>query len=135
MLAFDAPNREVCTIARGNTTTPLQALVTLNDVQFVEAARVFAARILAQGGQDDEQRLAWAFLEATSRPIGDDEGAVLQRTLRRALQHFAEHPGSAEALLSVGEFPLPENYRSAELAAWTELASLLLNLSESLTRS
>ena len=76
MVAFDAPNREICTIARASTTTPLQALVTLNDTQFVEAARALAGRILGNAG-DDAARLRWAFLEVLSRTPSDQEVGIL----------------------------------------------------------
>ena len=79
MAAFDAPNREVCTVARGNTNTPLQALVMLNDPQFVEAARAFAERMLHRAG-DDAAKLRWAFLEAVSR---QPNPAELARSARR----------------------------------------------------
>ena len=82
MVAFDAPNREICTIARPSTTTPLQALVLLNDTQFVEAARAFAERTLKQPG-DDPARLRWAFEECVSRPPTDAEFAVLLKSLAR----------------------------------------------------
>ena len=82
MVAFDAPNREICTVARPSTTTPLQALVLLNDVQFVEAARAFAERMLKQPG-DDAARLRWAFEECISRPPTDAELAVLTKALTR----------------------------------------------------
>jgi hypothetical protein len=82
MMAFDAPNREVCTVARGNTTTPLQALVTLNDPQFVEASRALAERVLAQKG-DDATRLRWAFSECVSRPPQEKELAVILVALKR----------------------------------------------------
>ena len=72
MAAFDAPNRETCVVARPTTTTPLQALVLLNDVQFVEAARAFAERIVSHAG-DDAARLRWAFEECVSRPPTDAE--------------------------------------------------------------
>ena len=75
MVAFDAPNREVCTVARGNTNTPLQALVLLNDVQFIEAARVLAERLLA-AAPDDDARVRHAFLATLSRPPADAEAAV-----------------------------------------------------------
>lgn len=137
MVAFDAPNREVCTISRGNTTTPLQALVTLNDVQFVEASRAFAARILGEAkasAADDDFRLSWAFLEATSRPISDKELEVLRRTLARERQRYAKNVEAAREYLSVGESPLPESSPVDELAAWSQVSAVLLNLSESVSR-
>ena len=131
MMAFDAPNREVCTVTRGNTTTPLQALVTLNDVQFAEAARVLAARILARSG-DDEARLRWAFREVVSREPGERELAVARRTLARERQRYVADPARATAALQVGEAPaaaLP----APEQAAWMQVGVLLLNLSETVT--
>jgi hypothetical protein len=131
MVAFDAPNREVCTVTRGNTTTPLQALVTLNDVQFAEAARVLAARILGQPG-DDEARLRWAFREVVSREPGERELAVARRTLARERQRYVADPARATAALQVGEAPaaaLP----APEQAAWMQVGVLLLNLSETVT--
>ena len=133
MTAFDAPNREVCVVARGNTTTPLQALVTLNDTQFVEAARVFAQRILAQPG-DDSARLKWAFTETTSRPPTAPELKVISGTLTRERTHYAKNAPAAQALLAHGEFPRPD-VPAAEHAAWTKVATLLLNLSEAITRN
>ncbi len=134
MTAFDAPNREVCTVARGNTTTPLQALVTLNDPQFVEAARAFAQRALHQKG-DDAGKLRWAFTEATSREPKPAELAVLESALTRERSRFSSKPGQAEEILSVGESPRDETLPAAEHAAWMQIASLLLNLSESVTRN
>jgi hypothetical protein len=134
MTAFDAPNREVCTVARGNTTTPLQALVLLNDTQFVEAARVFAERILAQPGNDGA-RLRWAFTETTARPPSSAEFAVLERSLARERPRYANDAVSARALLAIGEAPRDERIPAAEHAAWTQVATLLLNLSETITRN
>ncbi len=137
MVAFDAPNREVCTVSRANTTTPLQALVTLNDVQFVEASRAFATRILYEAKpipSGDDQRIEWAFLEATSRPISSKELAVLRRTLNRERQRYVNNVDAAREYLSVGESPLPESVPVGELAAWSQLSAVLLNLSESVSR-
>ena len=134
MAAFDAPNREVCTVARGNTNTPLQALVALNDPQFVEAARVLAERVLSQPG-DDAARLRWAFSATLSRPPQAVEFRVIAAALRRELQHYAQDPSAALALLSVGESPRNESLRPVDHAAWTQVASLLFNLSETITRN
>jgi hypothetical protein len=134
MMAFDAPNREVCTISRSNTTTPLQALVTLNDPQFVEAARAFAQRIL-QRATDDAARLHWAFQEATSRAPEPAEVDVLKSALARERERFRGNPERAAEVLSVGESPRDPAIQPAEHAAWMQLASLLLNLSEVVTRN
>ena len=134
MMAFDAPNREVCTVARSNTTTPLQALVTLNDPQFVEAARAFAERVLATKG-DDATRLRWAFAECVSRPPKDKELAVILAALQRERANYAKNGPAARALLSVGESPRDEQLPAAEHAAWMQIASTLFNLSETITRN
>ncbi len=134
MLAFDAPNREVCTVARSNTVTPLQALVTLNDPQFVEAARAFAQKILARPG-DDTARLRDAVVTCLSRPPREAELAVLAAALGRERTRYTKDPAAARALLAVGESPRDESLPPAEHAAWTQVASLLLNLSETVTRN
>jgi hypothetical protein len=134
MLAFDAPNREVCTVERANTTTPLQALVTLNDPQFVEASRAFAGRILA-GPAGDEARLRWAFREVTSRTPQPAERAVLERALQRERRRYAADEPAARRYLSVGESPRNEALPPAEHAAWAQVSALLLNLSEAITRN
>jgi len=148
MMAFDAPNREVCTVARGNTTTPLQALVTLNDPQFVEAARAFAERMLARGasaqdgekerggeGEKDRARLVWGFSECLSRLPRESELAVITAALKRERINYAKNEPAARALLSVGESPRNEKLLTVEHAAWTQVASTLFNLSETITRN
>jgi hypothetical protein len=134
MAAFDAPNREVCTITRSNTSTPLQALVLLNDPQFVEAARAFAERILHQPG-DDTVRLRWAFSEALSRAPKPAELNVLKAALARERQRYVAHPQTAASALQTGESPRDERLPATEHAAWMQLSSLILNLSESVTRN
>jgi hypothetical protein len=135
MVAFDAPNRETCVVARASTTTPLQALVLLNDVQYVEAARAFAERILAQNTDDETARLRWAFEECVSRPPTDDELAVLTNTLFRERTRYAANPALAEELLNNGESPRNQRIPAPEHAAWSQVAALLLNLSETVTRN
>lgn len=141
MTAFDATNREVCTIARGNTTTPLQALVTLNDPQFVEASRAFATRILTRSfaGESshdrDEQRMAWAFRETTSRNAKPAEMAVLLTRLQRERDYYTANPSQATQFLQVGESPCDASLDKLELAAWSQVTTLLLNLSETITRN
>ena len=131
---FDAPNRETCTFERASTNTPLQALVLLNDVQFVEAARGFAQRILQRPG-DDAARLAWAFTEATARRPEAREADVLARALARERAHYARDAGAAAELLAQGESLRDESLSAVEHAAWTRVAALLLNLSETVTKN
>jgi hypothetical protein len=134
MAAFDAPNREVCTVARGNTNTPLQALVLLNDTQWVEAARMFAERILAQKG-NDAARLRWAFAEGLARVPSEKELAVLAGTLQRERARYAKNETAARAFLAAGEAPRDARLPVAEHAAWAQVAVLVLNLSETVTRN
>lgn len=134
LAAFDAPNRETCVVQRPSTTTPLQALVTLNDVQFVEAARALAERMIKHGEEDGE-RLRWAFLECVSRPPSAEELQVLTAALARERKRYADDPEAARRFLSVGESPRDESLAVDEHAAWSQVALLLLNLSESMTRN
>ena len=131
---FDAANRLVCDVRPRRTNTPLHALTTLNDEAYVEAARLFAERMMTEGGDSPEDRLGWAFRLATSRRPNTAELAVLQRALERAKRRFESDEEAAEQLLSVGEKPRNEKLPAGELAAYTSIANLLLNVDEVLTR-
>jgi hypothetical protein len=134
MLLFDAPSREYCVVRRPRTNTPLQALALLNDPQFVEAARAFAQRILTEGGNAAEDRLAYAFRLATARPPKADELKLLSEILSRQREEFRKDKGAAEKLLGVGQFKAGPACSADELAAWTTIASMLLNLDETVTK-
>ncbi len=131
---FDAPTRETCTLRRSRTNTPLQALALLNDVQFVEAARVFAERILREGGASDEERLGFAFVAATARRPAPEEADVLRRILAGARGEYAQDEAAALVLLQTGEHARDEALDPREVAAWTHVATTLLNLDETVTK-
>ncbi len=134
MAAFDAPNRETCVVARPTTNTPLQALVMLNDVQFVEAARVFGQRILHREGSD-HARIKWAVMEALSRPATELEFQVLEKALQRERLYYGNHEAAAHELLSMGESVRDPELSMVEHAAWTQIAGTIFNLSEFVTRN
>ena len=134
LVTFDAPDREVCTVRRSRTNTPLQALVLMNDPTYVEASRKFAERIMKQE-KTAETRLALAWRLATARPPGDREVAILKRTLDKQLATFQQNPKAADALLRVGESPRDETLSTAELAAYSIVASVILNLDEVVTKN
>ncbi len=134
MLIFDAPSRESCSVRRPRTNTPLQALALMNDVQFVEAARRLAQRTLLQPAADDDGRLRWAFTVCTSRPPQRDELSVLQNLLARQRLRFAQDSAAAEKLVATGEAPRDGSLNVSELAAWTVVMNLLLNMDETITK-
>lgn len=134
MQIFDAPTREKCTVKRARTNTPLQALVTLNDTQFVEAARNFAERILENESKDDSNRLRNGFRRVTARFPKEQELNVLLDLLGKARQTYQADQDAAAALLAVGESKRNEAFQADEHAAWTLVASTILNLDEALTR-
>jgi mono/diheme cytochrome c family protein len=131
---FDAPEREVCVVRRSTSNTPLQSLVLMNDTTYVEAARKFAERILLEGGATDDARLTWAAEEVLARAPTPPERAELRRLLQRQLARYRADAAAAERLLQVGESPRNPSLNTAELAAWSNLASVLLNLDEAITR-
>jgi hypothetical protein len=135
MLLFDAPTREYCVVRRPRTNTPLQALALMNDLQFVEASRAFAQRILLEGGKGANDRLVYAFRLATSRKPGADEIKVLKEVLDRELADFGKDKEAAGKLLGVGSFKASESLDASELAAWMTIASMILNLDETVTKS
>jgi hypothetical protein len=134
LTAFDAPNREVCVVNRPVTTTPLQALVLLNDVQFLEASRALAQRMLQQPG-DERAKLSWAMWETVGRPVTAAELQVLAAALERERARYQGDPELALAYLGNGESPRDTSLPVAEHAAWSIVAGLLLNLSEFITRN
>jgi hypothetical protein len=134
MATFDAPNREVCTVRRGRTNTPLQALVTLNDPVYVEAAQALARKIVADGGTDAPERARYAFRVCLSRPPQDAELARLVRLYEQALERLRPHPDQARKLAADPLGPPPEGRDVAELAAWTVVGNVLLNLDEALMK-
>ena len=135
LLAFDAPSREECTAERVRSNIPQQALALLNDPTYVEAARAFAGRVLRECDGDSNQRIVWAWREATSRAPDPDEVAILRDVLDKHLAQFHADEKAAEALLKIGFASAPPDVAAAELAAWTSIARILLNLHETITRS
>jgi hypothetical protein len=131
---FDAPTRESCTVDRPRTNTPLQALVTLNDPVFVEAARAFGQRILAQGGASVPEKLTFAFRSCAARSPSDKELSVLRRIYNRELEKYNADRPAATALVKNGAALRHERLDVAELAAWTAVGNVLLNLDETITR-
>jgi hypothetical protein len=132
--AFDAPSREECTALRAQSNTPLASLVLLNDPTFIEAARIFAERILREGGATTDGRIAFAWREALSRPPHDFEVAAMNRLLDEETNRYRSEPAAAEKLMNVGLAPPPED-ALIETAAWTSVTRTILNLSEVLTRN
>jgi Protein of unknown function (DUF1553)/Protein of unknown function (DUF1549)/Planctomycete cytochrome C len=134
LITLDAPDRETCTVRRSRTNTPLQALVLMNDPTYVEAARKLAERALAQGGPTADERIAFIFRLVTARKPNADEVSVLRRVLDRQLARYRSDPAAAGKLLGVGESPRDARYDVAETAAWTIVATTILNLDEAVTR-
>jgi hypothetical protein len=134
LLAFDAPTREECTAERPRSNTPQQALVLLNDPTYVEAARAFGEKILRQGGNDVESRLHYAFRHALGRKAAPGEVKVLAPLFQKHLQQYQADPKAAQALLHVGYQPTSADLPAPELAAWTSVARVILNLHETITR-
>ncbi len=130
MLTFDAPSREVCTAKRDTTTTPLQALVLLNDPQFLEAARVLAQRSWLEAAPDDPSRLARVFRRVMGRDASAPESAVMAQLLSQQRVLFAANPESARQFLKVGEIPADPAIPAPELAAATVVVSTLMNHDE-----
>ncbi len=131
---FDAPKREVCVARRLRTNTPLAAFAGLNDRTYVEAARVFAQRILKEGGMGLDQRLDFAFRAALARPPSPKDRLVLGRIYRVTLALYSADRAAAEKLAAVGEAPRPADLDLGELAAWTCVCNTILNLDETLTK-
>ncbi len=134
MEIMNAPNREFCTVRRERTNTPLQALVTLNDPQMVEAARQLAQNAIAKGGSDFNARLDYITLRLIARPMREDERKVVQDSLADLTRHFQANVKDAQQLNAVGEARPMETMDPATLAAWTMLTNQLMNLDEVLTR-
>lgn len=134
MHVFDATAREACTVRETRTNTPLQALNLMNDVTYVEAARLLAERMLTEGGASPAQRLAWGFRLLTARWPGQGERQILLDNLNAQLAYFQANPPAAAHLLAQGEWRNAAVWPAPELAAYAATASLLLNLDEVITK-
>ena len=134
MAIFDAPDRETCQVRRARTNTPLQALVLLNDVQFVEAARRFAEQVMTHGGDSIESRIAFVYRSVLAREPSAKELQIVGTLFNEHLAEFNESPEAATELLAIGESGRNEALESEELAAWTMIVHLVFNLSETVTK-
>ncbi len=134
LATFDAPSRETCTVRRARTNTPLQALVLMNDKQFVEAARKMAERLFREGGDSFDSRAAYGFRLATGRVPTAAESAVLKRVYEVQRKMFDADKAAAEQLLGYGDAKRDPACDAADLAAYTMVANLILNLDETVTK-
>jgi hypothetical protein len=133
MLCFDSPTRETCTVQRQRANTPLQALVLLNDPTYVEAARALAARTVRKA-TDPAARIQYAFRRVLSRDPRADEVDPLLRLVAQLRQEYRANPEAALQLLAVGESPRARDLDPGELAAWTAMCRVLLNLDETINK-
>jgi uncharacterized protein DUF1553/uncharacterized protein DUF1549/concanavalin A-like lectin/glucanase superfamily protein/cytochrome c len=134
MQVFNASSREYCTVREARTNTPLQALNLMNDVTYIEAARMLAERMMIEGGSEAADRVAWAFRLATSRWPDEKEKRLLLENHHSQFEYFRGNPGEAEKLLAVGEKRNSPKFDTVELAAYAATASLILNLDEVITK-
>jgi hypothetical protein len=131
---LNAPSREVCTVRRERTNTPLQALVTLNDPQFVEAARHLAQRALLEADGEDTDRIDFIARQLLARPFRAEELAVVRGTLTDLLLYYRSQPDDARKLIAVGESRPDPGLDASLLAAWTMVVNQLMNLDEVLNK-
>jgi hypothetical protein len=134
MAAFDAPSREQCTVRRIHTSTPIQAFVTLNDPVYVEAAQALARRIAKEGGTTAEERAKWALNLCLARPASAEQVKHVVELYARELEHYRKDNTAAIAMATDPLGPLPEAIDAAEMAAWTVVSNVLLNLDGVLTK-
>ena len=134
MLLFDSPTREICTVKRSRTNTPLQALAMLNEITFVEAARALAEKMLKEGGTTPAQRITWAFKRVTSRSPSAKDLQILTNGLAKRMASFKADPEGAKQLMGFGERKPDAKLDVPELAAYSMTANVLLNLDEVVTR-
>jgi len=135
MIIFDAADRSLCSVKRQSTNTPLQALVLLNDRQFVEASRALAERMIIEGGSKPEERIVYGFKWATSRKPDLEEQDVLVALLEGEMDEFKTYPERAKAFLQVGDFENTDKIDAETLASYAVVANTILNLSESLQKN
>jgi len=135
MITFDAPSREQCRARRERTNTPLQALLTMNDPQYFEAARQLGYRMIQEGGAGDNERLQYGFRLATARIPTEKERAILADTLAAERAHYQANIDASKSAIAVGESPVSKDVSPTELAAFTMVANLLLNLDEVVTKN
>jgi hypothetical protein len=133
MINFDSPSRETCTVLETRTNTPLQALDLMNDVAFVEASRKLAERLLREGGADPGERIDYLYRLVLGRPVEPAEKQIVLETLRRFESRYGSDQDAAKTFLSQGDSPMAK-LDARELAAYTAVASLILNLDETITR-
>lgn len=135
MVAFDAPSREECTVERARSNTPQQALVLLNDPTYVEAARTFAEQVLRHGGADFSGRVDWAYRRALSRDAVEQEREALHTVYARHLEEYRKDQDAAQNLVANGLRSVSEDLDMTEIAAWTSVTRIILNLHETVTRN
>ena len=137
MMNFDSAGREACIVRETRTNTPLQALNLMNDVTYVEASRMLAERMLTEGGSSVDERIAFAFRLAAARRPNDQEAKILRDAFHHHLDIYSTDSEAAAALLSLGEYrrdESDESFDASELAAYASVASLILNLDETITK-
>jgi Protein of unknown function (DUF1553)/Protein of unknown function (DUF1549)/Planctomycete cytochrome C len=134
MTTFDAPSREACQVRRERTNTPLQALLMMNEPQFIEAARGLAERTLREGGATADDRLAYMFRLATSRSPDAQDLAELRSAVNDLTAHYSKQPEAAKQLITTGETRPDARFNASELAAWTMIGNVILNLDEVITK-
>jgi hypothetical protein len=134
LATFDAPSREICTVRRLRTNTPLQAFVLLNDPVYVEAAQALARRIVREGGQTAVERTQFALRLCQVRPPREDQIEQLAGLFQKALEHFRSDSASAQQLATDLLGPLPAGWDAVELAAWTVIANVVLNMDSVLVK-
>ena len=131
---FDAPEREFCTVRRSRTNTPLQALLLLNGPQFVESARHLGQRMMKQGGHTTAERITYGFRLITARLPTDAELSLLRDAYAIALKRCSANEQETSKLLNVGESTYDPELDDAQLAAFSSVARLLMNLNEAITK-
>jgi hypothetical protein len=134
LLAFDAPSREECTVERVNSNTPMQALALLNDPTYVEAARTLAEQVVRKGGASVKDRINWTYLRTLDRKPSSEEFKLLYDLYQKQIDRYTHNPDNAAKLISTGEHPVPKDLNPSEVAAWTSISRVVLNLHETITR-
>jgi Protein of unknown function (DUF1553)/Protein of unknown function (DUF1549)/Concanavalin A-like lectin/glucanases superfamily/Planctomycete cytochrome C len=132
---FDAPDREKCSARRTITNTPLQALLLMNDPTYLEASRALAQRDLTEAPANEQDRIRWAFRVVTERDPSSQESGILTKLYEKERAHYDVHKDAAQKLLTIGESKPDAKFEPGELAAWTMVASTILNMDETVTKN